>query len=72
MTPKRIALLVVGLLFAIFVAQNAQVVEVHFLFWRTAASRALVLLGTFVLGLVLGWLSGRLRKKEVRPPAEIK
>ena len=56
MTPKRIALLVCLLLFAIFVAQNAQVVEVQFIFWKTQASRALVLLGTLVLGLAAGWI----------------
>jgi len=57
MTPRRIALLVSILLFGIFVAQNAQVVELRFLFWKTAASRSLVLLGTFLVGLAGGWLS---------------
>jgi putative membrane protein len=56
MTPKRIALLVSILLFAIFVGQNAQVVELRFLFWKTAASRSIVLLGTFLVGLAAGWL----------------
>jgi len=42
MTPKRVLFLVIGLLFAIFVFQNAQVVEVRFLFWSAHASRALV------------------------------
>jgi uncharacterized integral membrane protein len=64
MTPKRIALLIIALLFAVFVAQNAEVVQLRFLFWSTQASRALVLLGTFVLGLVVGWLSAWLLKKE--------
>jgi uncharacterized integral membrane protein len=64
MTPKRIVLLVLGFLFAIFVVQNAEVVQVRFLFWSTQASRALTLLGTFVLGLGLGWLSTWLFKKE--------
>jgi uncharacterized integral membrane protein len=64
MTPKRISILVVALLFAAFVAQNAEVVEVQFLFWKTEASRALVLLGTFAFGVVAGWLSGWLRKRE--------
>jgi putative membrane protein len=63
MTPKRIAILVAVLLFAVFVAQNAQVVEVRFLFWRTEASSALVLLGTFFLGLFTGWLAGRVLKR---------
>ena len=57
MTPKRIVLLVSVLLFGIFIGQNAQVIEVGFLFWKTAASRSLVLLGTFVVGLAGGWLA---------------
>jgi putative membrane protein len=57
MTPKRIVFLVLALLFATFVIQNAQVVEVRFLFWSTQASRALVLLGTFILGLIVGWVA---------------
>jgi len=64
MTPKRILILVACLLFATFVAQNAEVVEVQFLFWKTQASRALVLLGTLAIGLIAGWLTGWLRCKE--------
>jgi len=44
------------------------VVEIRFLFWGTEASRAIVLLVTFFLGLVSGWLSGWKQKK----PAEDK
>ncbi len=64
MTPKRIALLIVALLFAVFVVQNAEVVQLRFLFWSTQASRALVLLGTFIIGLAIGWMSAWLHKKE--------
>jgi uncharacterized integral membrane protein len=63
MTPKRIILVVIGFLFAIFVVQNAEVVELRYLFWSTRASRALVLLGTFALGLTVGWLSSWAIKK---------
>jgi len=64
MTPKRIVFLVIALLFAVFVFQNAEMVEVEFLFWRTEASRALILVGTFLLGLMVGWLTRWLLKKE--------
>lgn len=66
MTPKRVALLVVFLLFAIFVVQNVEMMEVRFLFWRTGTSRALVLVSTFALGLLAGWLMLWLRKPERR------
>jgi putative membrane protein len=68
MTPKRVVFLVLALLFATFIVQNAQVVEVRFLFWSTQASRALVLLGTFALGLIVGWVSRLVRRKEQGPP----
>jgi len=62
MTAKYVALLVIVLIFAIFIVQNAQVVEVRFLFWKAQASRALVLLGTLLLGLIAGWLSRWVRE----------
>ena len=65
MTPKRISLIIIAILFAVFILQNAQVVEVRFLFWGTEASRAIVLLVTFFFGLVSGWLSGWKPKKPV-------
>jgi uncharacterized integral membrane protein len=52
------------LLFATFVVQNAEVVQVQFVFWKTEASRALVLIGTFACGLIAGWLTGWLRKTQ--------
>ena len=64
MTPKRIIILVMVSLFVAFVAQNAQVVEVRFLLWKTEASRALVLLGTFAFGLIGGWLTRWILKKK--------
>ena len=64
MTPKRIVFLVLGLLFATFIVQNAEVVQVRFLFWSAQASRAIVILATFVLGIIVGWVSGRVKKKE--------
>ena len=64
MTPKRIAFLVLGVLFATFIIQNSDVVQVRFLFWGTQASRALVLLGAFILGGIVGWVSGRVTRRE--------
>lgn len=43
-------------LFLIFVAQNTQAVSVRFLFWKAEASRVLVLVATFLIGCVAGWL----------------
>jgi uncharacterized integral membrane protein len=43
----------------VFVLQNTQVVDVRFFFWTVSMSRALVLLGTLVIGLFAGWLVGK-------------
>ena len=67
MTLKQIFILGIGIAFAIFVVQNAGVVEVRFLFWSAQASRALVLMGTLILGLVIGWLTGWLRQQDHEP-----
>jgi uncharacterized integral membrane protein len=67
MTPKRIVFLVLGLLFATFIIQNSEVVQVRFLFWGTQASRAIILLGAFILGIILGWVSGRVMRKGETP-----
>ncbi len=72
MTPRTIALLVVFLVFAVFVVQNVEAMDVRFLFWHMGASRALVLIGTFGLGLLAGWLTLWLRRKEGRAATEIR
>jgi uncharacterized integral membrane protein len=64
MTLKQFFILGTGIVFAIFVFHNAGVVEVRFLFWSAQASRALVLIGTLMLGLVIGWFSSWLRQQE--------
>ncbi len=71
MTPKRIVFLVLGLLFTTFIIQNSEVAQVRFLFWSAQASRALILLGAFLLGTIVGWVSGRVLKRDVSPPVTI-
>jgi len=39
----------------IFAFQNLQVVEVDFLFWSLKLSKFLVILGTYVMGMLTGW-----------------
>jgi len=49
------------LLLIIFVAQNAQKVEVHFFFASTQTPLIFALLIAVVLGILVGWLVPRLR-----------
>ena len=61
---KTIVFLILVALVVIFVIQNTQVVEFQFLAWKVSMSRALLLLGTFIIGVVVGWMSRRMRPKE--------
>lgn len=47
----------------IFVIQNTQVVEFRFLAWKVSMSRALLMLGTFIIGAIVGWLGRRPRPR---------
>lgn len=48
--------LVVAGLVILFVLQNMTVVEIRFLFWSVAVSRALMLMLVFGAGILVGWL----------------
>jgi uncharacterized integral membrane protein len=50
----------------VFVIQNTQVVEFRFLAWKVSMSRALLMLGTFIVGVIIGWFSKRPRHKELK------
>ena len=40
----------------IFSIQNAEVTDVKFLFWKLSMSRVLIILGSFVFGVMVGLL----------------
>jgi len=48
--------LLLGCLIVLFIVQNAAVVEIRFLFWTFAMSRALMSFLVLAIGMVLGWL----------------
>lgn len=62
---KLIAIAVVSILALIIVLQNTEPAQAHILFWMVEMSRALLLMLTFILGLVTGILLAThvLRKK---------
>ena len=55
-----IGILAVALM-GIFVFQNMEVVSVTFLVWSIEASRVLVYLSIFLIGVLVGWLGRSLR-----------
>jgi len=60
---KTIVFVILAVLILLFVIQNTQVVETRFLFWTISMSRSLLLLGTFIIGVIAGWLLRRPKRK---------
>ncbi|NIO03044.1 MAG: DUF1049 domain-containing protein [Proteobacteria bacterium] len=58
---KNVLFAILLVLVLVFVIQNTQVVEVRLLIWKVSMSRALMLLGTFLVGMIAGWLARRPR-----------
>lgn len=54
---KRISAIALAVLVVIFVLQNTEPAGVEFLLWTWSASRALVLLIVFLVGVAVGWLA---------------
>jgi uncharacterized integral membrane protein len=57
MNFKLMIILVFLGLAAIFIIQNVAAVEVSFLFWSIAMSRALLIVFALVIGFVSGWIA---------------
>lgn len=72
MSGRVITLIVLIAIILIYVAYNTQPVEVKFLFWETQISTALVTLGAFLAGIILGFIIAKIdqfnkqRKKKLR------
>ena len=65
MNTKLVVTLVLIALAAIFIVQNAEVVELRFLFWTMAMSRALMFVFLMLLGVGIGWaLRGHMLHKD--------
>ncbi len=64
MNYKLISVLALTIVVVLFVVQNTGVVEIRFLFWKMAMSRALVMLFVLIVGVIAGWLlHGHFKRK---------
>ena len=54
--------IVFATLIIIFSLQNAEVTDVEFIFWKLSVSRVLIILGSFIIGVVVGLLISMRRK----------
>ncbi len=68
---KVIISLVLFLLAIIFMVQNLDVVEIHFLFWNLAMSLSLLIFLLFIIGAIAGWLLVSLRSHSKSKTAEM-
>ena len=53
---KSLVALIFATIIVIFSIQNAEVTDVEFLFWKLSMSRVLIILGSFVVGVLVGIL----------------
>ena len=60
---KTVVFVILAVLILLFVIQNTQVVETRFLVWTISMSRSLLLLGTFIIGVIAGWLVRRSKSR---------
>lgn len=56
MNAKLITSIILAGLAAIFIFQNAAILELKFLFWTLSASMTLTMFLVFSLGIITGWL----------------
>ena len=56
--PKTIIALVFLSFFMVFILQNAEVVDIRFLFWKLSLSRVVLLIGSLFIGVLVGLFIG--------------
>ena len=61
---KLITLSVLSIVLVIFAVQNYEVVSIQFLFWSFQTSRAIILFGAFIIGVVVGSTAAFVRGKQ--------
>lgn len=74
---RFVIILVIIFCSLIFIFQNLTVVEIQFLFWKTAMSRFFLLTGAMLAGVIIGFLLGwevfgkhKERRSAPRPPSD--
>jgi uncharacterized integral membrane protein len=61
---RWIFVLVLLVLLVIFTAQNYEVVRIKFLLWSFETSRAIVIFATLVTGVLIGWVTSLVGRKD--------
>lgn len=66
MKPKTMVAIIVTALIVIISVQNIQAVEVKFIIWQLTISRVHIILGSFMVGILVGVLISKKIKKKPR------
>ncbi len=61
---KLIMFIILAVLTVFFIVQNRKDVTVEFLFWEIVLRKYLLLIITLIVGIVLGWLGSKAKKKK--------
>ena len=61
---KLIMFIILAVLTVFFIVQNRKDVTVEFLFWEIVLRKYLLLIITLIVGIVLGWLGKKKKKKK--------
>ena len=67
MSARKIILLVLLAVIAVFILQNTEMIQIRFLFWKATLSEAIVLLASLGVGFLSGWLIATFKPKRDRP-----
>lgn len=65
-TPRLITFVVLLILLLIFILQNSEPVDVTFLFWNFEMGLVWALLGSAIVGALLGWMVPRIWPRRSR------
>jgi len=57
MSAKNIAILLITFFTLILIVQNLEIIKLNFLFWTLQINLLLVILLSFLSGLIVGWLT---------------
>jgi uncharacterized integral membrane protein len=57
MSVKNIVILLITFMTLIIIIQNLEIVKLNFLFWTIQINLLLIILLSFVSGLIVGWLT---------------
>jgi len=67
MKTKTILAILFITIIIVFSLQNAEIIDVKFLFWKLSVSRVLVILSSFVIGILVGILISFKKKLTKKP-----